>query len=75
MLINQLSGWQTELPYAFVSKVSKKKTYTKNILNNFLCFFKFMFNNTKKWLYKHNVGKKVVPLHRFTEKSLKCKNK
>ena len=71
MLINQLSGWQTELPYAFVSKVSKKNTYTKNILNNFLCFFKFMFNNTKKWLYKHNVGKKVVPLHRFTEKSLK----
>ena len=63
MLINQLSGWQTELPYAFVSKVSKKNTYTKNISNIFFCFRYFLFKNTKKRLFTQIKNKKVVPLH------------
>ena len=53
----------TGQPYAFVSKVSKKTTYSKNISDFFFFFFNFMFKNTKKRLFTHIVGKKVVPLH------------
>ena len=53
----------TGQPYAFVSKVSKKTTYSKNISEFFFCFRNFMFKNTKKRLFTHIVGKKVVPLH------------
>ena len=57
----------TGQPYAFVSKVSKKTTYSKNISEFFFCFRYFLFKNTKKRLFTHIVGKKVVTLHSCKE--------
>ena len=51
----------TGQPYAFVSKVSKKTTYSKNISD--FCFRNFILKKKKKRLFTHIVGKKVVPLH------------
>ena len=64
----------TGQPYAFVSKVSKKTTYSKNISDFFFCFRNFMFKNTKKRIFTHIVGKKIVPLQSRKEEFLKMQH-